>query len=46
VKSFIFTPIVVTQDNVADTIVKDKFYSVEDICTSDFTSACQAAGLS
>jgi D-xylose transport system substrate-binding protein len=46
VKSFIFTPIVVTQDNVADTIVKDKFYSVEDICTSDFASACQAAGLS
>ena len=46
VKSFIFTPIVVTQDNVADTIVKDKFYSVDDICTSDFASACQAAGLS
>ena len=46
VKSFIFTPIVVTQDNVADTIVKDNFYSVEDICTSDFASACQAAGLS
>ena len=34
------------QDNVADTIVKDNFYSVEDICTSDFASACEAAGLS
>jgi D-xylose transport system substrate-binding protein len=46
VKSFIFTPVVVTQDNVADTVVKDGFYSVEDICTDNYASACAEAGLS
>jgi D-xylose transport system substrate-binding protein len=46
VKSFIFDPIAVTQDNIADTIVKDGFYSVDDICTADYADACKAAGLS
>ncbi|MBS43337.1 MAG: ABC transporter substrate-binding protein [Nocardioides sp.] len=46
VASFIFDPIVVTQDNVGDTVVADGFYSVEDICTSDYADACEAAGLS
>jgi D-xylose transport system substrate-binding protein len=46
VKSFIFTPIVVTTDKVADTVVKDKFYTVDEICTSDYADACKAAGLS
>ena len=46
VKSFIFTPIVVTSDNVADTVVKDKFYTVDEICTSDYADACKAAGVS
>jgi D-xylose transport system substrate-binding protein len=46
VKSFIFTPIVVTADKVADTVVKDKFYTVDQICTSDYADACKAAGLS
>ncbi len=46
VKSFIFDPVVVKKDNVKDTVVKDKFYSVADICTGDFASACSAAGLS
>ncbi|MFC4784313.1 ABC transporter substrate-binding protein [Nocardioides sp. MAHUQ-72] len=45
VTSYIFTPIVVTKDNVNDTIVKDGFYSVDDICTSDFAADCKAAGL-
>jgi D-xylose transport system substrate-binding protein len=46
VASFIFDPIVVIQDNVADTVVADEFHSVEDICTTDFADACQAAGIS
>lgn len=45
VPSFIFTPVVVTKDNVADTVVKDEFYSVDDICTDDYAEACSAAGL-
>jgi len=45
VKSFIFDPVVVKKDNVKDTVVKDKFYKVSDICTGDFASACSAAGL-
>lgn len=46
VKSFIFTPIPVTKDNIMDTVIKDKFYKVSDICTSDYAAACKAAGLS
>ena len=46
VPSYIFDPIVVTKDNVADTVVKDKFYSTSDICTSDYADACKAAGIS
>jgi D-xylose transport system substrate-binding protein len=46
VASFIFDPIAVTQDNVADTVVADKFYSVDDICTDQYADACKAAGLS
>ena len=46
VASFIFDPIVVTQDNVADTVVKDGFYSVDDICTENYADACTQAGLS
>jgi D-xylose transport system substrate-binding protein len=46
VPSYIFDPIVVTGDNVADTVVADGFYSVEDICTPEYADACAAAGLS
>jgi D-xylose transport system substrate-binding protein len=45
VPSFIFDPIAVTRENVADTVVKDEFYSVEDICTADYAQACADAGL-
>jgi D-xylose transport system substrate-binding protein len=43
--SFIFDPIVVTQDNIMDTVVADGFYSVEDICTDDYADACASAGI-
>lgn len=45
VDSFIFDPIVVTADNVNDTVIADGFYSVEDICTADYADACTAAGI-
>ncbi|MGH3448961.1 MAG: substrate-binding domain-containing protein, partial [Nocardioidaceae bacterium] len=45
VKSFIFKPIVVTKDNIAETVVKDKFYSVDDICTKQYAAACKKIGL-
>ncbi|HET9859077.1 MAG TPA: substrate-binding domain-containing protein, partial [Nocardioidaceae bacterium] len=45
VDSFIFDPIIVTQDNVGDTVVADDFYTVEEICAGAYADACQAAGL-
>jgi len=45
VASYIFDPIVVTQDNVMDTLVADGFYKVEDICTNEYADACAAAGV-
>ncbi len=46
VKSYIFTPVAVTKDNVADTVIADGFYSASDICTGDYAEACTAAGIS
>lgn len=46
VKSFIFTPVVVTKDNVKANIVDTGLYKVADICTADYADACKAAGLS
>lgn len=45
VPSYIFDPTAVTQDNVADTIIADGFYSAEDICTGDFAAACEDLGI-
>ena len=46
VTSYIFTPIVLTADNIGDTVIADGFYSAADICTSDYADACAAAGIS
>ncbi|MFC6285481.1 substrate-binding domain-containing protein [Nocardioides sp. GCM10027113] len=46
VASYIYDPIVVTVDNIADTVVADEFYSIEDICSGDYAKACADAGLS
>ena len=45
VPSILLTPVAVTIDNVADTVVADGFWTVEDICTADFADACTAAGI-
>jgi D-xylose transport system substrate-binding protein len=46
VPSIIFDPIAVTIDNVADTVVADGYWTVEEICTEDFADACAEAGIS
>jgi D-xylose transport system substrate-binding protein len=45
VKSVLLTPIAVTTANVKDTVVKDNFWTVQQICTPDTAEACKAAGL-
>ncbi|MDP9864829.1 MULTISPECIES: sugar ABC transporter substrate-binding protein [Streptosporangium] len=41
----IIQPIVVTKDNIEDTVVKDGLWKVEEICTADLRAACKSAGL-
>ncbi len=45
VTSYIFDPIVVTEDNVADTVIADGFYKPGDICTGDYVDDCKAANI-
>ncbi len=40
------TPIWVTTENMADTVVKDGAIKVSDLCAGPLASACQAAGIS
>lgn len=46
VAATLLTPVVVTKSNIKDTVVKDGFYTVAQICTGNYASACSAAGLS
>ncbi len=43
--STLLTPVVVTIDNILDTVVADGFYTVEEICTAEYADACAAAGI-
>lgn len=45
VPSFIFTPQAVTQNNLADTVVKDRLYTLEQICDAETLKSCQRLGL-
>jgi D-xylose transport system substrate-binding protein len=45
VPSVLLTPVAVTKDNIATTIVADGFWTVDQICTTDYAAACTAAGL-
>jgi D-xylose transport system substrate-binding protein len=45
VASVLLTPVAVTKANVNDTVVKDGFWTVQQICTADYAAACKAAGL-
>ncbi|WP_443041466.1 sugar ABC transporter substrate-binding protein [Streptomyces sp. B21-083] len=46
VPSQLLTPVSVTKANIADTVVKDKLYTVAEICAGEFAAACKTAGLS
>ena len=45
VPSQLLTPVEVTSSNIKDTVVKDGFYKVSQICTAKYATACQKAGL-
>lgn len=45
IPTFLLDPIAVGKDKIKDTIVKDGFYKVEQICTGQVAAACKAAGL-
>jgi D-xylose transport system substrate-binding protein len=46
VPAALLTPVVVTKANIESTVVADGFWSADDICTSQYASACAAAGIS
>jgi D-xylose transport system substrate-binding protein len=41
----LLTPIVATRDNIKDIVAKDGFWTVQQICTSEYADACKAARL-
>jgi D-xylose transport system substrate-binding protein len=45
VPSVILKPIAVTKDNIADTIVKDGYWTPDQICTGKYAAACKEAGI-
>lgn len=45
VPSQLLTPVSVTVANINDTVVKDKLYTVAQICTAEYAAACKKAGL-
>ena len=45
VPSVLLEPVAVTVDNINDTIIKDDFWSVDEICTGKYAAACKEAGI-
>jgi D-xylose transport system substrate-binding protein len=45
VPSVLLNPVAVTKANVEDTVVRDQFYTQEQICTTRYAQACRAAGI-
>ncbi len=45
VPSILLTPIAVTRENVEDTVIRDGFWTVDQVCTAGFAAACEAVGL-
>jgi len=46
VPSVLLNPVAVTKDNVKDTVIKDQFYTANQVCTSAYAQACKDAGIS
>ncbi|MDN3021484.1 substrate-binding domain-containing protein [Streptomyces sp. S.PB5] len=45
VPASLLTPVSVTVDNIKDTVIKDKLYTADQICTAAYAAACKKAGL-
>ncbi|MFG2026349.1 substrate-binding domain-containing protein [Streptomyces sp. NPDC048825] len=45
VPAVLLTPVSVTVDNIEDTLVKDRVYTIQQICTPQLEAACKRAGL-
>jgi D-xylose transport system substrate-binding protein len=45
VPSVLLTPVAVTKDNIDSTIVKDAFWTPQQICTGQYAAACKGAGI-
>jgi D-xylose transport system substrate-binding protein len=45
VPTVLLTPVTVTRENLASTVVQDRFWTVEQICTPGFLHACRGDGL-
>lgn len=41
----LLSAVVVTRENIMDTVVKDGIYTVAEICTPEYATACAAAGI-
>ncbi|WP_432097152.1 substrate-binding domain-containing protein [Streptomyces sp. bgisy100] len=45
IPAVLLTPVPLTVDNIKETVVKDGMYTIDQICTAKFRSACERAGL-
>ena len=45
IPSWLLDPVPVTRENIKDTIIKDGFYKVEEICIPSIADACRKAGI-
>jgi D-xylose transport system substrate-binding protein len=45
VPSVLIDAVVVTKENVKDTVIADKLWTVAQICTTDYAAACKAASI-
>jgi len=45
VPSMIFDPVVVTRDNVEETVLADRFWPVEELCDGSYAKVCKQAGI-
>jgi D-xylose transport system substrate-binding protein len=45
IPSVLLAPVKVTKDNVKDTVLKDAFWTLAQICTTEYADFCKAAGL-
>ncbi|HEX6582955.1 MAG TPA: sugar ABC transporter substrate-binding protein [Thermoleophilaceae bacterium] len=45
VPSILLEPVAVTKENIKDTIIKDEFWPVDEVCTGKYAAACKEAGI-